>query len=61
MNALPRRAGTPARVLPWSALSFGLNLGTTAGLPGWFDVSPEISFAVKYVVHDSWLFSRGSP
>ena len=50
MNASLRRAGTPARYLLLSALSFGLTLGITAGLREWFSVSPEISFAVALLV-----------
>ena len=61
MNASLRRAGTPARYLLLSALSFGLTPGITAGLREWFSVSPEISFAVNYVVHDSRSFSRRTP
>lgn len=50
MNALPLRAGKPARYLLLSALSFALTLGITAGLREWFGVPPEISFAVALAV-----------
>lgn len=50
MNAVGRRMAVPARYLAFSGLSFGVNLGTTAGLHEGIGVTPEISFGVALVV-----------
>ena len=66
MNSVGRRMAVPARYLAFSGLSFGVNLGITAGLHDEVGVDYLVaaavtigsSFAAKYAVHDSWLFSR---
>jgi putative flippase GtrA len=49
MSPAGARSGAPLRFLLMSAISFGLNLGITAGLHEGFGVSPELAFAVGLV------------